>query len=170
RELLELAEAVELERVERGIRRIGFALVARENLRFGFHLELAQLFAQTAHGLLELDEVEAERRDLLLETRAVDRDFTRVVDERIEQVRAHADHFLRRARRELVFLDGRRRAACGFRRRGLRRLCGRRRSRGGRRGSSRRRRRLCDGFGGFGAAGACTGTTGISPETRPSNR
>jgi hypothetical protein len=37
-----------------------FTLIARNDLRFGFDFQLAQLFAQTTDGLLELDQVEAE--------------------------------------------------------------------------------------------------------------
>jgi len=68
RQLLQLAEAVELERIEHRFGRFGFALVARQDLRFGFEFELAQLVAQTADGGFEFDQVEAERRNLLLET------------------------------------------------------------------------------------------------------
>ena len=81
RELLQLAEAVEFERIEGGVGFVLFALIARQDLRFGFEFEFAQLFAQAADGLFEFDEVESERRNLLFETRTVDRDFAGVVDE-----------------------------------------------------------------------------------------
>ena len=74
-----------------------FALVARDDLRLGLDLQLAQLLAQARHGLLEFHQVEAERGNLLFEARTVDRNLAGGVDERVEQVRAHADHFLRRA-------------------------------------------------------------------------
>ena len=105
RELLQLREAVELERIEHALL-VLLALVARDDLRFGFDLELSQLLAQSRDGLVELDEVEAEGRDLLFEARAVDRHLTRIVHERVEQVRTHADHFLRRVRDFFLFERG----------------------------------------------------------------
>src|SRR5262249_28293884 len=118
RQLLQLAEAVEFERVECGVAGLVlFTLIARQDLRFRFELELAQ----AADRLLEFDEVEAERRYLLLETRTVDRYLAGVVDQRVEKVGAHADHFLRRACLRLFLFDRRqvaRRAHGRLRRRG----------------------------------------------------
>jgi hypothetical protein len=73
------------------------ALVARDDLGFGLHVQLAQLFAQAGGGGAEFAKVGAERTELLLEAGAVDGDFTGVVDQAVEQVGADAHLFLRRA-------------------------------------------------------------------------
>ena len=114
-----------------------FALVARDDLRFGFDFELAQLLAQTEHRLIEFLQIEAVSAHLLLETRAVDRHFASVIDEVVEQIGADTDHFLRDAAGLFGFLDqfaGRTGRRCG--------RCRNRRRRFERRHSCRRLRRL----------------------------
>ncbi len=96
--LLQLREAVEFERIEHADARFAvLALEARDDLRFRFDFQHAQLAAQTCDGLLEFDQVEAIGRNLLLQARTVDRNFAGVVDEVVEQVGAYADLFLRGA-------------------------------------------------------------------------
>src|SRR6185437_13622066 len=116
RVLLQVREAVEFQRVERGAF-AGFvlALVARQDLGFGFDLELAQLFAQAQHRLVQFDQVEAEVADLLLQARAIDRGLACGIDQRIEQVGTHADQFRGRVH---LGIDQSRRLARGGRRRG----------------------------------------------------
>ena len=78
------------------------ALVAGDDLRFGFAVEAAQLVAQTGVGLLHFGHRRAERTELLLQARAVDRDLAGVVDQAVEQVGADAHLFLRRAHADVV--------------------------------------------------------------------
>ena len=56
--------------------------MAMQDLRFGFQLELAQLFLQARDRAAELGEVELDRADLLLQARAEDADFAGVVEQR----------------------------------------------------------------------------------------
>jgi len=70
----------------------GFVVVAMQDLRFGFDLQLAQLILETRHGARELTEVEFDRTQLLLQTSARNTDFTGIVEELIEQLRADARH------------------------------------------------------------------------------
>jgi hypothetical protein len=95
-ELLQVGEAVEFERVERRVRRV-LALVARDDLRFGFDVQAAQLVAQTRVGLLHFAHGAAEGAELLFQARAVNRDFARVVHQAVQQVGADAHLFLRGA-------------------------------------------------------------------------
>ena len=83
------------------------ALVARDDLRFGFDVEAAQLVAQTRVGLLHFGHRAAERAELLFQARAVDRDFAGVVDQAVEQVGADAHLFLRRAHADVVVVADR---------------------------------------------------------------
>jgi hypothetical protein len=54
--LLQLRITIELERIEHGQARFAMlALEARDDLRFGFDFQHAQLAAQTRYGLFELD-------------------------------------------------------------------------------------------------------------------
>jgi len=90
--LLQVGEAVEFQRIERrAFAGFVLALVARQDLGFGFDLEFSQLFAQARDGLVEFDQVEAEVADLLFQARAVDRRFARRIHQRIEQIRTHPD-------------------------------------------------------------------------------
>src|SRR5690606_39800421 len=90
-------EAVELQRVERLVAGVVLALVARDDLRFGFAVQAAELVAQARVGLLHFAHRRAERTELLLESGAIDRDLAGVVDEAVEQVGADAHLFLRGA-------------------------------------------------------------------------
>ena len=83
------------------------ALVARDDLRFGFDLEAAQLVAHADVGRRQFRDRAAERAELLLEAGAVDRDFAGVVDQAVEQVGADAHLFLRRAHADVVVVAGR---------------------------------------------------------------
>ena len=93
RELLDRGVAVELERIEvAAVSRADIVFVTMEDLRFGFDLELAELFLQARDGARQLAEVELDRAHLLLEARARDADFTGVVEQRVEQLRVDARH------------------------------------------------------------------------------
>ena len=74
-------------------------LEARQDLRFGLHFQLAQLFTQAQDGLFELDQVEAETAHLRFQARAVDRHLTGEVHQIVEQVGADADQLLLRSAR-----------------------------------------------------------------------
>ena len=108
RQLLQGREAVELQRIEGLVGGFVLALVARDDLRFGFAVQAPQLVAQTHVRLLHLAHRATERTQLLLQAGAVDRDFAGVVDETVEQVGADADLFLRCAHRRVVFVAERR--------------------------------------------------------------
>ena len=101
RKLLDGRIAIELERVEVGAVRV-VLLVLEQDLRFGLHLELAQLFAQARHGAVELGEVELHRGHLLLDARAEDADFAGIVQQVVEQLGIDARHFLALAPRPVL--------------------------------------------------------------------
>ena len=86
------------------------ALVARDDLRFGFDLESAQLVAHAQVGRRQLRDGAAERTELLFEAGTVDRDFTGIVDQAVEQVGADAHLLLRGTHADVAVLT-RQRAA-----------------------------------------------------------
>ena len=106
RQLLNRRIAIELERIEVRAARVLF-LVAVQDLRFGFELELAQLLAQARDRAAEFGEVELDRAHLLLEARAEDADFAGVVEQLVEQVGVDARELL--ALLDLRFAPGRQR-------------------------------------------------------------
>ena len=84
RELLDRGIAVELERIEVAALALLF-LVAMQDLRLGFELELAQLLLQARHRARQLADVEIDGADLLLEARARDARFAGIVEQLVEQ-------------------------------------------------------------------------------------
>ena len=58
-----------------------------QDLRFGFELELAQLFLEARHRARQLADVEVDGADLLFEARARDARFAGIVEQLIEQLR-----------------------------------------------------------------------------------
>ena len=95
RQLLEAREAVELERVERLRRRLR-GLEARGHLHLALQLDVAQLAAQPLEVLGEVGERSLDLADARLDARAGDADLAGLVDEAVEQRRAHAHGRLRR--------------------------------------------------------------------------
>ena len=61
--------------------------MAMHDLRFRFDLELAQLFTQPRDRLFEFIDMEFERAHLLIQTRVIDTDLTRCIEQIFEQVR-----------------------------------------------------------------------------------
>ncbi len=100
RELLDVRIPIEFERIEIGALRLVVRLVLVEDLRLGLHLELAQLFAQPGDRAVELGEVELDRGHLLLDARAEDAHFARVVQQVVEQVRIDTRQFAALRRRD----------------------------------------------------------------------
>ena len=99
RKLLDRRIAVEFQRIEiRAVRVV--LLVLEQDLRLGFHLELAQLLAQTRHRAIEFGEVELHLRHLLLDARAENADFAGIVQQVVEEFRVHARQFLALGRRD----------------------------------------------------------------------
>src|SRR5690606_720084 len=82
------------------------ALVARDDLRFRFAVQAAELVAQAGVGLLHFAHRRTERAELLLESGAVDGDLAGVVDEAVEQIGADAHLFLRSAHAGVVVVVG----------------------------------------------------------------
>ena len=101
-QLLQGGEAVELERIEGRIALVVLALVARHDLRFGLQIQTTQLVVQADVGAVEFGHGAAEGAQLLFQARTIDRDFTGMVDQAVEQVGAHADLFLRGVRHRFV--------------------------------------------------------------------
>jgi hypothetical protein len=92
RELLNHGVAIHLERIEvLGHERV---LVAVHDLRLGFVLEFAQLFAQAGNSLFHFLEVKLDRIDLLAETGVVDADFTRRIKQIFKELRIDTGEFL----------------------------------------------------------------------------
>jgi hypothetical protein len=93
REFLQAREAVEFERVE-------FALAgdrhARGDLRFGLHLDFAQLAAQAVQVVREVGQRALEDAHLVFQFRARDRDLAGLGHQAVEDVGAHPHQ--RRAR------------------------------------------------------------------------
>ena len=85
RELLDRGVAVELQRIEVALLALLF-LVAMQDLRFGFELELAQLFLQARDGARQFADVEVDGADLLLETRARNAGLAGIVEQLVEQL------------------------------------------------------------------------------------
>ena len=102
RKLLQGAEAVELQRIERFLTLVTGTLVARDDLRFGLRVQSPQLVAQAQVGLFHFRGGIAERTQLLLQARAIDRHLARVVDQAVKQVGADAHLLLRRAHADVV--------------------------------------------------------------------
>ena len=61
-----------------------------QDLRFGFELELAQLFLQARDRARQLAHVEVDGADLLFEARARDARFAGIVEQLVEQFRVDA--------------------------------------------------------------------------------
>ena len=89
RQFLEAREAVELERVEGLRRRLG-GLHARADLRLGLQLDVAQLAAQALQVVGQVAERALDLADVRLDARAGDRHLAGLVDQAVEQRRAHA--------------------------------------------------------------------------------
>ena len=106
RELLQGAEAVEFQRVEVGVAGVVFALVARDDLRFSFRIQAAQLVAQADVGLFHFRGGAAERAELLFQAGAVGRDLACVVHQAVQQVGTNAHLLLRGADADVVIVDG----------------------------------------------------------------
>jgi hypothetical protein len=103
-ELLQGGEAVQFQRIELLVGLVLLALVAGDDLRLGFQVESAQLVAQSRIGALQFAHGTTEGAQLLFQARAVDRHFTGMVDQAVEQVGAHAHLLLLRARQR-IFID-----------------------------------------------------------------
>ena len=92
RELLDRGVAVELERIEVALLALLF-FEAMQDLRFGFELELAQLFLEARDGARQLADVEVDGTDLLFETGARDARFAGIVEQLVEQLGVDAREF-----------------------------------------------------------------------------
>jgi len=95
RQLLEARIAVELQRVELFVRRIG-ERHPRLDLRLGGKLDLAHLAAQPDHAVRELEQVRLQRAQFAFDPRAGDGDLTRLVHELVDDIGAHAKQRARR--------------------------------------------------------------------------
>ena len=104
RQLLQVGEAVELERIERLLAILAFALVAGDDLRFGFHLQATQLVAHAGVGGRHFGDRATERTQLLFQAGAIDRDLAGVVHQAVEQVGADAHLLLRRTHADVVLV------------------------------------------------------------------
>ena len=89
-EFLHAREAIEFQRVEGA--NFLFGLDAGLDLRFRLNLDFAQLPAQPRHVLHQFGKPLAEGVHFPLDPRAGDTDFTRIVDETIDQISPHAQH------------------------------------------------------------------------------
>ena len=103
-ELLQGGEAVQLQRIELLVGLVLLALVAGDDLRLGFQVESPQLVAQSRIGALQFAHGTTEGAQLLFKPRAVDRHFTGMVDQAVEQVGTHA-HLLLLRTRQRIFID-----------------------------------------------------------------
>ena len=92
RELLDRRVAIELERIEFAAPAF-FFLVAMQDLRFGFELELAQLLLEARHRARQLTDVEIDGTDLLLQARARDAGLAGIVEQLVEQLGVDAREF-----------------------------------------------------------------------------
>ena len=102
-QLLQRGEAVQLQRIELLVGLVLLALVAGNDLRLGFQVEAAQLVAQSRIGALQFAHGAAEGTELLFKPRTVDRHFTGVVDQAVEQIGTHTHLFLLRSRQRVFF-------------------------------------------------------------------
>ena len=92
RELLQRGVAVQFEWIEIIPPRFD-TLVPVQYLRFGLHLQAAQLLLQARDGSRQLGQIEINRIDLLIQAGAKDADLAGIVEHRVEQFGIHARHF-----------------------------------------------------------------------------
>jgi len=94
RQLLHSGETIHLQWIKNILEcLILLPLVAEQNLRFGLDLQFPQLSPQPLHCLFQLRQVETKGAILLLQTGTIDADFTRIVNQSVEQIRIHPDLF-----------------------------------------------------------------------------
>ena len=95
RDFLETREAIRLERIERLCRGLG-GLNARTHLRLSLQLDVVQMAAQAFQVFRQVDQRSLDLLHLRLDARARDAHLARMVDQPIEQRRAHPHRGLRR--------------------------------------------------------------------------
>src|SRR6202171_3740643 len=93
RQLLEPGVAVELQKVE-PLRRLVDHRHSRLDLRFGLDFDFANLRPQTNHAIGQFEQIALQRAQLAFDASAGDGDFSRLVDQTIDKIGAHAQHRL----------------------------------------------------------------------------